>query len=240
MDREEALIFSAWALAIGGALGEASHASGSARLVHNASVTIESLGDLRIAADELRNSNEHFADEMGGGSSQGRQIVHQVDGRAHRSGEVLLVRNDEDGQSQWLRLLADAQFLVPNPARPPRRALFGEVDDKYLLLPSERYPFDRSAPPAGSWRCRGPPTRRLAYQPLGSRRGVRAGDLPARHADCAGEPVRRDLARQRPAAGARSRRAACPTTPPAKASKPGMARGSQARYDQLNAEIAAF
>ena len=148
LNREQSLIFSGGELAIGGSLDGNGRATGSAQLVHNASATIESLGDMRIEADELRNSNEHFAYEMGSPVSTGRRIAHVVGGREYRSDEVLLSRNDKDGQDQWLRTVQDSQFQVTDPSRPPREA-FGEVNDKFLLLPSERYPFDKFGPAGG-------------------------------------------------------------------------------------------
>lgn len=68
VNRENALIFSGGvgedALNIGGALDANGHATGQASLVHNASATIESLGGLSIAADLLKNTNEHFTTEL--------------------------------------------------------------------------------------------------------------------------------------------------------------------------------
>ena len=68
VNRENALIFSGGsgedALNIGGALDANGYATGQASLVHNASATIESLGGLSIAADLLKNTNEHFTTEL--------------------------------------------------------------------------------------------------------------------------------------------------------------------------------
>lgn len=65
INQEQALIFSGGsgegALNIGGALDANGQAIGRAGLVHNASATIESLGDLVINTTRLLNSNEHFA-----------------------------------------------------------------------------------------------------------------------------------------------------------------------------------
>lgn len=60
-NREQALIFSAGDMAIGGALNADGRASGRADLLSNASATIESLGSLDLAVRELRNTNEHFS-----------------------------------------------------------------------------------------------------------------------------------------------------------------------------------
>ncbi|MDR0775747.1 MAG: filamentous hemagglutinin N-terminal domain-containing protein, partial [Azonexus sp.] len=62
-NREQALIFSAGDMRIGGALDKNGQATGSATTVHNASATIESLGDMAISTQSLLNSNEHFDTE---------------------------------------------------------------------------------------------------------------------------------------------------------------------------------
>ena len=63
-NRDQALIFSAGDLAIGGALDANRQASGQAGTLNNASATIEALGNLNIAAARLNNSNEHFSTAM--------------------------------------------------------------------------------------------------------------------------------------------------------------------------------
>lgn len=60
-NREQALIFSAGDMAIGGTLDSDDRASGRADLLSNASATIESLGSLDLVVRELRNTNEHFS-----------------------------------------------------------------------------------------------------------------------------------------------------------------------------------
>ncbi|MCU4121198.1 hypothetical protein N8A90_19140, partial [Variovorax sp. N23] len=61
VNREHALIFSGNDMAIGGALDANRQAVGQAALIHNASATIESLGDMRLSAATIRNSNEHLS-----------------------------------------------------------------------------------------------------------------------------------------------------------------------------------
>lgn len=63
-NREGALIFSAGSLHVGGALDADGHATGEAETLDNTSATIESLGDMRLAARTLRNTNPHFASEL--------------------------------------------------------------------------------------------------------------------------------------------------------------------------------
>jgi len=63
-NREHALIFSAGELAIGGKLDERQRATGQANTLHNASATIESLGDMFLSVGFLDNSNEHFSTKV--------------------------------------------------------------------------------------------------------------------------------------------------------------------------------
>ncbi len=66
-NREGALIFSGGDMAIGGSLFSNYQAvadgTGNAATLNNNSATIESLGDMALAADTLRNTNEHFVME---------------------------------------------------------------------------------------------------------------------------------------------------------------------------------
>ncbi|GHC27815.1 filamentous hemagglutinin N-terminal domain-containing protein [Aidingimonas halophila] len=63
-NREDALIFSAGDMAIGGRLDADSRATGRATRLDNNSATIEALGDLSLSAARLDNTNEHFATEL--------------------------------------------------------------------------------------------------------------------------------------------------------------------------------
>ncbi|MBW6392701.1 DUF637 domain-containing protein [Billgrantia antri] len=72
-NREQALLFSAGDMAIGGSLDANDRATGQATRVDNNSATIEALGDLSISAASLRNTNEHFETRLelsGGGPKQ--------------------------------------------------------------------------------------------------------------------------------------------------------------------------
>ncbi|AVY93970.1 hypothetical protein DAI18_07870 [Microvirgula aerodenitrificans] len=64
LNRERGLLFSAGGLAIGGTLDAQGRASGRAQTLVNRSSTIEALGDLQIAAAQIRNDNDHFASEV--------------------------------------------------------------------------------------------------------------------------------------------------------------------------------
>ena len=62
-NRDEALLFSAGDMVIAGSLDAEGNATGQARRIDNRSATIESLGDMSIAADVLNNLNDHFETE---------------------------------------------------------------------------------------------------------------------------------------------------------------------------------
>ncbi|QJQ96350.1 hypothetical protein HIO72_14475 [Halomonas sp. PA5] len=64
MNRDDALIFSAGDMAIGGSLNASGQAWGQAGRVHNASATIEALGNLSLSTARLDNTNEHFETEL--------------------------------------------------------------------------------------------------------------------------------------------------------------------------------
>ncbi|MGE8358255.1 MAG: hypothetical protein ACN6N0_17875, partial [Microvirgula sp.] len=64
LNREQGLLFSAGGLAIGGTLDAQGRASGRAQTLVNRSSIIEALGDLQIAAAQIRNDNDHFASEV--------------------------------------------------------------------------------------------------------------------------------------------------------------------------------
>ncbi len=70
-----ALIFSGNTLAIGGALDAQRAATGQATALNNASAVIESLGDMRLAAATINNTNEHLAKERRLQSSTYKQTV---------------------------------------------------------------------------------------------------------------------------------------------------------------------
>jgi len=94
-NREDALLFSAGDLAIGGALDASDQASGRAALLTNASATVESLGDLRLAVGELRNTNEHFSTTQVQVSSE-QLREYQISGSPSRyRPDEVTVYNDE-------------------------------------------------------------------------------------------------------------------------------------------------
>lgn len=88
VNREDALIFSAADLYLGGALDGNRNAitdgSANAQSLSNQSATIESLGDMVLAADLLRNTNEHFATELVVVGSPTRMLLIQPQGSTAR------------------------------------------------------------------------------------------------------------------------------------------------------------
>jgi len=64
INRDDALIFSAGDMAIGGSLNARDKARGQADRVENASATIEALGNLNLSTARLDNINEHFETEL--------------------------------------------------------------------------------------------------------------------------------------------------------------------------------
>lgn len=94
-NREDALIFSAGDLAVGGTLDDNDHASGRAVQLSNASATVESLGDLRLAVAALRNTNEHFSTAQVQVSSE-QLREYQISGSPNRyRPDEVSVYNDE-------------------------------------------------------------------------------------------------------------------------------------------------
>ncbi|MBD9398679.1 hemagglutinin repeat-containing protein [Pseudomonas sp. PDM11] len=94
-NREQALIFSAGNLAIGGELDDNGYASGRADLLSNASATIEALGNLDLTVRELRNTNEHFSTSQVEVSRE-RQQEYQISGSPNRyRPEQISIHHDE-------------------------------------------------------------------------------------------------------------------------------------------------
>ena len=82
-NRENALIFSAGDMAIGGSLDTNRQATGQATTLNNISATIESLGKLDIAAKQINNTNAHFATKVE--TTGGVPVVeYQIDGSPNR------------------------------------------------------------------------------------------------------------------------------------------------------------
>lgn len=63
-NRDHGLIYSAGSMSIGGALDDSGAVTGRAGAINNHSSTIESAGDMAIAARQINNINDHFATEV--------------------------------------------------------------------------------------------------------------------------------------------------------------------------------
>ncbi|MNB93170.1 Adenosine monophosphate-protein transferase and cysteine protease IbpA precursor [compost metagenome] len=63
-NRDHGLIYSAGSMSIGGALDDSGAVIGRAGTINNHSATIESAGDMAIAAGQINNINDHFATEV--------------------------------------------------------------------------------------------------------------------------------------------------------------------------------
>ncbi|CAM3614901.1 Toxin CdiA [Pseudomonas reidholzensis] len=96
-NREQALIFSAGDMAIGGALDADDHATGRADVLANASATVESLGAMNLAVRELRNTNEHFS-TVDVELSREQLREYQISGSPNRyqAGQVSVYRDEVD------------------------------------------------------------------------------------------------------------------------------------------------
>ncbi|MEX3956601.1 hemagglutinin repeat-containing protein [Trinickia sp. EG282A] len=97
-NREHSLIFSAGDMAIGGAIDGSRTATGSAGVVNNNSASIEALGELKLTAVDVNNTNEHFATTVQRQSEPAHIVEYQGDGSPNRyaSGDSdVRVYNDE-------------------------------------------------------------------------------------------------------------------------------------------------
>ncbi|WP_018443694.1 two-partner secretion domain-containing protein, partial [Trinickia symbiotica] len=88
-NREHSLIFSAGDMFIGGAIDGSRTATGSAGVVNNNSASIEALGELKLTAVDVNNTNEHFATTVQRQGEPAHIVEYQGDGSPNRyaSGE---------------------------------------------------------------------------------------------------------------------------------------------------------
>ncbi|OON34700.1 hypothetical protein BTJ39_23480, partial [Izhakiella australiensis] len=63
-NHDHALIYSDGVMAIGGALDNNRHATGRAQSINNHSATIESAGEMQLAAEQINNINDRFSTEL--------------------------------------------------------------------------------------------------------------------------------------------------------------------------------
>ncbi|MES8123729.1 hypothetical protein U6R65_12185, partial [Cutibacterium acnes] len=120
----------------------------------NRSATLESMGDLHLAATQVQNTNDHFQTELREAERLTRRVIHEVNGKEYTNADVIYARfrkGDRDGQDLWTR--DDNHFYVTSDP-------VGGVSDKFMVLPSQTYPFDVFGPANGVHRVPVP-----AYEP---------------------------------------------------------------------------
>ncbi|WP_057092355.1 hemagglutinin repeat-containing protein [Comamonas thiooxydans] len=152
-NRENALIYSAGDLFTGGALDSNWHATGAGQTLNNNSATLESGGSMVLGHDQVRNTNEHLQWTLVDGQPQKIVEFQAPNGQRYKGSDVLLISNGNVGGSGP----KDISFVVSG--NDWRCSMGGETcsfttgettafDQYYkgLLLPSERYPFEKYAP----------------------------------------------------------------------------------------------
>lgn len=107
--RDNAWIFSAGDLNVGGSLDADLKAQGSAKQIYNGSAAIESQGNMQLNTKELQNLNDHFSVHNVLESSQ---FVHSYEDNRHPGIDVadLIVTLERDGSFYWL-VLSDGRRL---------------------------------------------------------------------------------------------------------------------------------
>ncbi|MFD2426825.1 filamentous hemagglutinin N-terminal domain-containing protein [Ralstonia solanacearum] len=168
-NREHALIFSGGDMAIGGALDGNRLATGSAGTVNNKSASIESLGSLTLAANQVNNTNEHFSTAV---QSQGTEHVveYQGDGAANRykagmpaSTSTTTSRTTCTRPKATTRAGTSTSTTAPpqppsspapTPARSPRPAPCGSTPGRCSTIRARSLPAARCRPMSA--RCRTP------------------------------------------------------------------------------------
>lgn len=152
-NRENALIYSAGNLFTGGALDSTWHATGAGQTLNNNSATLESAASMVLGHDQVRNTNEHLQWTLVDGQPQKIVEFQAPNGQRYKGSDVLLISNGNVGGSGP----KDISFVVSG--NDWRCSMGGETcsfttgettafDQYYkgLLLPSERYPFEKYAP----------------------------------------------------------------------------------------------
>ncbi|MBL5980374.1 hemagglutinin repeat-containing protein [Comamonas sp. NyZ500] len=152
-NRENALIYSAGNLFTGGALDSNWHATGAGQTLNNNSATLESAASMVLGHDQVRNTNEHLQWTLVDGQPQKIVEFQAPNGQRYKGSDVLLISNGNVGGSGS----KDISFVVSG--NDWRCSMGGETcsfttgettafDQYYkgLLLPSERYPFEKYAP----------------------------------------------------------------------------------------------
>jgi filamentous hemagglutinin len=131
-----AVLFSAGDMAIGGSLDQNHIAQGRADLIYNDGATIETLGDMQIAAASIENRNTAFASQDST-SNGGHQTTIIISGDQRYDISQILVLNG-DGGYLWYpgQNVASLIALLNDP-------------ESAIVLPSDTYPFETFGPQGG-------------------------------------------------------------------------------------------
>ncbi len=104
-NRGGATLLSLGDLAVGGALNAQAQANGAAQAIHNRSATLESLGDMRLAAAELSNLNDELAYRLVPASPQTRTDYYTAQGYVGSEDVAwaapMVAYSTEDGPIYW-------------------------------------------------------------------------------------------------------------------------------------------
>lgn len=131
-----AVLFSAGDMAIGGSLDQNHIAQGRADLVYNDGATIETLGDMQIAATSIENRNTAYASQDST-SNGGHQTTIIISGDKRYDISQILILNGEDGYLWYPgQNVASLIVLLNDP-------------ESAIVLPSSTYPFDTFGPQGG-------------------------------------------------------------------------------------------
>lgn len=144
-----AVLFSAGDMAIGGLLDENHIAQGSADLVYNDGATIETLGDMQIAAASIENRNSAFASQMSAEQKVGAALTFILgNGQRYGFDEILIY----DSVDRSLKAITADDLANYTSAQILSKLIsdFGGTDTRYaLVLPSSQYPLDIFGPANG-------------------------------------------------------------------------------------------
>ncbi len=95
INRDHALLYSQGDMAVGGALDEQQHATGSAGRLDNLSASIETMGNLSLAADEINNRDLHVV-TSGASDIISSVVVHELqpegDAKRYSDSEAKVIR----------------------------------------------------------------------------------------------------------------------------------------------------
>ncbi|RUS67271.1 tRNA nuclease CdiA [Saezia sanguinis] len=128
-----AVIFSAGDMSIGGSLDENHIAQGRANLVYNDGAVIEALDDMQIAAASIENRNTVFQSEERAQSSQDK-FIHIIGQYLFDNEDIVYFSEGAYGDYSFQIVGKGSDILSTI-------ALIGESSHYFLMLPSSKYPM---------------------------------------------------------------------------------------------------